>query len=160
MIELHCYEGRHVPFIRCDNCGQKIRDAQNAVVAWRAMPDPHSAIRRICFIHKGACALEFCEHSSDEWGAMELDRFLIDLFHNAGLRWQHEREKEPVPHSEADDRSGCRDPEASPECPLRGLADGTAHYFSAKVVGEWLVSGKGRKKGAGESRRIDQGSAS
>jgi hypothetical protein len=57
------------------------------VVAWHAIPNPHSAIHRMRVIHKGACALQFCEHSSDEWGAMELDRFLIDLFNNAGVDW-------------------------------------------------------------------------
>jgi hypothetical protein len=86
MIELHCYKGRHVPFIRCDNCGQRIRDAENAVVAWHA-------IHRMRFVHKGACALELAEHSSDEWdGSMELDRFLVDLFNNAGFDWQHAQE--------------------------------------------------------------------
>jgi hypothetical protein len=95
MIEFDCYKGRHVPRIRCDNCGQEIRDFPNAVVAWHAHPNPHSGIHPMRFVHKGACALELADDSSNEWGgSMELDRFLIELSHAGGGRRGRERTAE------------------------------------------------------------------
>lgn len=73
MVKIEYFDGRHCPFIYCDECGLKITDSGKAIVLFDNSPKPPR------YVHKNTCD----DRKAPYW--IPLDEHLRHLLNNVGL---------------------------------------------------------------------------
>lgn len=84
MFKIVAREGRNAPVIVCTNCGQRITDADQAVVIYPKDVDDGDVLFYVA--HKGACDRTLTAMGGDDGGSDELSTVLAWFLQNAGIK--------------------------------------------------------------------------
>lgn len=86
-VEILCSDGRPVPCVVCDWCGERIENAQQGEAWWHAVPGRRFAKPR--FAHRGSCVTA-SRDSADDHGVvsdLSLEGFLARLRRSTPTLW-------------------------------------------------------------------------
>jgi hypothetical protein len=80
--------GRSCPLIICDACGRRINGRGN--VLWQTDEAGDVVVEGPLFVHVGACdaKFEYVDGRRVSYLWNDIDSFLIQLAHNAGVDWK------------------------------------------------------------------------
>lgn len=85
MIQVLYKDGRSIPLMMCDLCGEPIRDASMAMVAYEEHDEEDQNVT-FAFLHKNECDMSYKGGQRRKGGWVELRHFLVNLLHNTGLQ--------------------------------------------------------------------------
>jgi hypothetical protein len=82
---------RSCPTVVCDFCGEEIEDARDGNCQWRMGEEQAGPGATLYFTHKTCCHSFESANPGSDWGAQELDHFMVYLSNNTKLDWQNAR---------------------------------------------------------------------
>ena len=80
MIAILKMDGRYLPVVKCDQCGETIDDAMNAMAMSSSAPE--GATAQAFHVHKGECERALSSKVDGLHGSEELAVHLLDLMRN------------------------------------------------------------------------------